>query len=67
MAIFDRALLIAHLSEAGVAESAETVWIYTTGQTERATERDLERLVAEGVLVRTAQGHGWAPPIEKKG
>jgi hypothetical protein len=30
-------------------------------------EKALEAVNADAAKVRTAQGHGWAPPIEKKG
>jgi hypothetical protein len=57
MAVFDRALLIAHLSKCSPIEaSAEDIWADTVwnGRTQKEIERELERLLSEGVLVRTA-------------
>jgi hypothetical protein len=56
MAVFDRALLIALLSKCPEPQSAEDLWEPSLGEdapTEAQVGRDLDRLLAEGVLVRT--------------
>jgi len=52
MSRFERAYLITVLEEGGPS-TAQEVWCCVEDRTERQVERDLERLVAEGVVVRT--------------
>jgi len=57
MGKFDRAYYIAVISKSG-AMSATLFWAcYNDGsQSQKQVERDLERLVAEGELIRTEHG-----------